>query len=255
MNKIALTIAGSDPSGGAGLQADLKTFKALGVYGISVPSVLTSQNSEGVQGIHELPHDFFSQQLDVLLQDMRPDALKTGMIYSTDFIEIIAEKIVQYSLHNLVIDPVTVSSTGVLLIEEDVMDVLKQHLFPLAKVITPNTYEATVLTGIDIKDEKDIKEAAVKLKEFGPETVIITGGHLHGKAEDLLFDGDDFLTLENERLEGEYHGTGCVFSSAITACLAMGFDVEESFIKAKQVVWDAMKTGIAVGRGMKVLNV
>jgi len=255
MNKIALTIAGSDPSGGAGLQADLKTFKALGVYGISVPSVLTSQNSEGVQGIHELPYEFFSNQLDVLLQDIRPDALKTGMIYSADFIEVIAGKIKQYSLDNLVIDPVTVSSTGVLLIEEGVMDVLKQHLFPLAKVITPNTYEASVLTGIDIKNEKDIKEAAVKLREFGPETVIITGGHLHGKAEDLLYDGYDFLTLENERLEGEYHGTGCVFSSAVTACLATGSDVKGSFIKAKQFVWDAMKTGIAVGRGMKVLNV
>lgn len=254
MNKIALTIAGSDPSGGAGLQADLKTFKALGVYGISVPSVLTSQNSEGVQGIFEIPNDFFSQQLDVILQDMRPDALKTGMIYCTDFIEIIAEKIARYSLDNLVIDPVSVSSTGVLLIEEDVMDVLKQYLFPLAKVITPNIYEASVLTGIDIKDDKDIKDAAVKLRGFGPEAVIITGGHLHGKAEDLLFNGDDFLTQENERLQGEYHGTGCVFSSAVTAYLALGYDVRESFIKAKQVVWDAMKTGIAVGRGMKVLN-
>lgn len=255
MNKIALTIAGSDPSGGAGLQADLKTFNALGVYGISVPSVLTSQNTEGVQGIHELPPDFFSMQLDVLLQDIRPDALKTGMIYSADFIQIIANKIRAYSLHNLVIDPVTVSSTGVLLIEEDVMDLLKEHLFPLAKVITPNTYEASVLTGIDIKDEKDIKDAAVKLRESGPESVIITGGHLHGGAEDLLFDGNDFLTLENERLEGEYHGTGCVFSSAITACLAKGSDVKESFIRAKQIVWDAMKTGIAAGKGMKVLNV
>jgi hydroxymethylpyrimidine/phosphomethylpyrimidine kinase len=255
MDKIALTIAGSDPSGGAGLQADLKTFHSLEVYGISVPSVLTSQSSEGVHSIHEIPPDFFRSQMDVLLQDIKPDALKTGMIYSNEFIQIIAEKIKVYSLNNLVIDPVTVSSTGVMLIEEGVMDELKQHLFPLAKVITPNTYEAAVLTGIEIVNEKDIKDAAVKLRESGPETVIITGGHLHGNAEDLLFDGDDFLTLENDRLEGEFHGTGCVFSSAITACLARGYDVKESFIKAKEVVWNAMKLAVSVGEGMKVLNV
>lgn len=255
MDKTALTIAGSDPSGGAGLQADLKTFRSLGVYGLSVPSVLTSQNTEGVYSIHELPSDFFSKQIDVLLQDIKPDALKTGMLYSSDFIQVIAGKIREYDLDNLVIDPVTVSSTGVMLIEEGVLDALKKYLFPLAKVITPNTYEASVMTGMDIKDDKDIREVAVKLKEFGPETVVITGGHLHGNAEDLLFDGDDFLTLENERLEGEYHGTGCVFSSAITASLALGHSPKEAFIRAKEIVWNAMKTGLAVGRGMKVLNI
>ncbi len=255
MNRVALTIAGSDPSGGAGLQADLKTFQSLGVYGISVPTVLTSQNSEGVHSIQELPPVFFRNQMDVLLQDIKPDALKTGMIYSSAFIQIIAEKINEYSLKNLVIDPVTVSSTGVMLIDEGVMDELKRYLFPLAKVITPNTNEASVLTGIEINNEKDIKEAAVKLRESGPETVIITGGHLHGNAEDLLFDGDDFLTLENDRLEGEFHGTGCVFSSAITACLAKGYDVKESFVKAKEVVWNAMKSGITLGKGMRVLKV
>ena len=255
MNKIALTIAGSDPSGGAGLQADLKTFKSLGVYGVSVPSVLTSQNTEGVHSIHEIPAGFFANQIDILLNDIKPDALKTGMLYSADFIQIIAEKVKEYSLENLVIDPVTVSSTGVMLIEEGVLDVLKQYLFPLAKVITPNTYEASVLTGTDIKDDKDIRNVAVKLKEFGPESVVITGGHLHGNAEDLLFDGDDFLTLENDRIEGEFHGTGCVFSSAITACLAMGYGPKEAFIKAKEVVWDAMKSSFSVGKGMKVLNI
>ncbi len=255
MNKTALTIAGSDPSGGAGLQADLKTFRSLGVYGLSVPSVLTSQNTEGVHSIHEIPSDFFISQIDVLLQDIKPDALKTGMLYSSDCIQVIAGKIREYGLNNLVIDPVTVSSTGVMLIEEGVLDALKQYLFPLAKVITPNTYEASALTGMDIKDEKDIREVAVKLKEYGPEIVVITGGHLHGNAEDLLFDGNDFMTLENDRLEGEYHGTGCAFSSAITACLALGYEPKESFVRAKEVVWNAMKTGLAVGRGMKVLNI
>jgi hydroxymethylpyrimidine/phosphomethylpyrimidine kinase len=255
MNKIALTIAGSDPSGGAGLQADLKTFKSLGVYGTSVPSVLTSQNTEGVYSIHELPPDFFLKQIDILLSDITPDALKTGMLYNDDFIQVIAGKIKEYSLGNLVIDPVTVSSTGVMLIEEGVLDALKHYLFPLAKVITPNTYEASVLTGTDIRDDKDIREVAVKLKEFGPEAVVITGGHLHGNAEDLFFDGKDFFPLEKDRLEGEYHGTGCVFSAAITACLALGYDPKEAFIKAKEVVWDAMKSALSVGKGMKALNI
>ncbi len=255
MDKTALTIAGSDPSGGAGLQADLKTFRSLGVYGLSVPSVLTSQNTEGVYGIHEIPIDFFSKQIDILLQDIKPDAMKTGMLYSSDCIQVIADKIREYDLDNLVIDPVTVSSTGVMLIEEGVLDDLKQYLFPLAKVITPNTYEASVLTGMDIKDEKDIREVAVKLKEYGPEIVVITGGHLHGNAEDLLYDGSEFMTLENDRLEGEYHGTGCVFSSAMTACLAKGHVPQEAFARAKEAVWNAMKTGLSVGSGMKVLNI
>ncbi len=254
MQKIALTIAGSDPSGGAGLQADLRTFKALGVYGLSIPSALTAQNTEEVYNIHELPPDFISEQIDILLSDIRPDALKTGMLYTTDIIQIIAKKINEYSLENLVIDPVTVSSTGVLLMEEGVLEAVKHYLFPLSKVITPNTYEASVLTGTEIKNEKDVKKTAVKLRDFGTEAVIITGGHSEAKAVDLLFDGEEFLSLENEMLEGEYHGTGCVFSAVITACLARGCDIKEAFIKAKDFTFNAMKSAITVGKGMKILN-
>ena len=253
--KTALTIAGSDPTGGAGFQADLRTFQSLGVYGLSVPSVLTAQNTGGVHCIHELTAEFVSEQLDVLLKDITPDAVKTGMLYSSEIISAVAAKIKQYSLRNLVIDPVTVSSTGVRLLEEKGLDVLKNSLFPLAAVITPNIYEASVLAGKEIRTEGDMKEAAVRLRGFGPDAVIITGGHLEGSASDLLFDGSEFFSIGNERLEGEFHGTGCVFSSVMTACLAQGNGVKESFIRAKEFVLLAIRDSVPIGRGMRILKI
>ncbi|MDH4029070.1 MAG: bifunctional hydroxymethylpyrimidine kinase/phosphomethylpyrimidine kinase [Nitrospirota bacterium] len=252
--KTALTIAGSDPTGGAGFQADLRTFQSLGVYGLSVPSVLTAQNTSGVHSIHELTAEFVSEQLDVLLKDITPDAVKTGMLYSAEIISAVAAKIKQYSLRNLVIDPVTVSSTGVRLLEEKGLDVLKNSLFPLAAVVTPNIYEASVLAGKEIRTEGDMKEAAVRLRGFGPDAVIITGGHLEGSASDLLFDGSEFFSIGNERLEGEFQGTGCVFSSVMTACLAQGHGVKESFIRAKEFVLRAIRDSVPIGRGMRILK-
>ncbi|MBI5097769.1 MAG: bifunctional hydroxymethylpyrimidine kinase/phosphomethylpyrimidine kinase [Nitrospirae bacterium] len=252
--KMALTIAGSDPTGGAGFQADLRTFYAMGVYGLSIPSVLTAQSTKGVHSIQEIQAEFFETQLDTLLNDIKPDALKTGMLYSLDIVKILSEKYRKYSLSNLVIDPVIVSSTGVSLVKEGVKEAIKEHLMPLAKVITPNINEAAVFTGINIHGEKEMKEAAVKLKDYGVGAVIITGGHMKEKALDLLFDGEDFLSLENDKLEGEFHGTGCVFSSVIAACLALGYDVKEAFIKAKEFVWNAMRAAISPGEGMKILN-
>ncbi len=256
MNQVrtALTIAGSDPSGGAGLQADLMTFRAMGVYGLGIPSVLTAQNTSGVQHIHELPAGFVSEQIEVLVRDIRPDAVKTGMLYTAAAVQAVAERIREFSLENLVVDPVTVSSTGVLLMEDGVLEAVRRYLFPLSMVITPNMYEASVLTGIDIKDEKDLQETAVRLRESGPRAVIITGGHMKGRAVDLLFDGEGFLSLGNEMLAGEYHGTGCVFSSSLTACLALGLDIKEAFARAKDFTFNAMKSALAVGRGMKVLD-
>jgi hydroxymethylpyrimidine kinase/phosphomethylpyrimidine kinase len=252
--QTALTIAGSDPTGGAGFQADLKTFQALGVYGTSVPAVLTAQNTGGVSDIHELPPDFFSSQIDMLLKDVQPDALKTGMLFTLDNVKIVAEKVSEYSLKNLVVDPVTVSSTGVSLAGDGVLEAMKQYLFPLAMTITPNVFEASVLTGIEIQNDKDVKDAAVKLKSFGSETVIVTGGHLDRNAEDMLFDGKEFLTLENEKLEGNFHGTGCIFSAVITACLADGYTIKESFIRAKEFVYSAMRSAHYIGKGMKILR-
>lgn len=253
--KIALTIGGSDPTGGAGIQADLKTFKSFGVYGLSIPTALTAQNTNGVTGIYDLPSGFFSNQLDILLKDIKPDALKTGMLSSSEIIKIIAEKIKQYSLKNLVIDPVTVSSTGVPLVNDKALEFMKDYLFPLAKVITPNIYEASLFTGINIQDEEDMKKAAIKLKGFGPETVIITGGHLERQTIDLLLYEGEFLSLQREKIEGEYHGTGCVFSSAITACLALGYDVRETSVKANEFVWKAIKSAFSIGKGMKILDI
>lgn len=253
--KTALTIGGSDPTGGAGIQADLKTFNSFGVYGLSIPTALTSQNTNGVAGIYDLPPGFFSNQLDTLLKDIKPDALKTGMLSSSEIIKIIAEKIKQYSLKNLVIDPVTVSSTGVALVNDNALEFMKDYLFPLAKVITPNIYEASLFTGINIQDEEDMKKAAIKLKGFGSETVIITGGHLERQTIDLLLYEGEFLSLQREKIEGEYHGTGCVFSSAITACLALGYDVRKTSVKANEFVWNAIKSAFSIGKGMKILNI
>ncbi|RJQ52359.1 MAG: bifunctional hydroxymethylpyrimidine kinase/phosphomethylpyrimidine kinase [Nitrospiraceae bacterium] len=252
--KTALTIAGSDPTGGAGMQADLRTFGAMGVYGLSVPSVLTAQNTEGVYSIQEIPQEFFAAQLDTLLRDIRPDALKTGMLYSSEIVKIIADKTSEYHLKNIVVDPVTVSSSGVLLVEEGTLDAIKNVLFPHARVITPNIYEASVLTGLKVEDENGMKQAALKLRELGVETVVITGGHMEERALDMLFDGKDFFSVENEKLQGEFHGTGCVFASVITACLALGYDVREALVKAKEFVWNGMKSAVSPGAGMKILS-
>jgi len=253
--KIALTIAGSDPTGGAGLQVDLKTFRCMGVYGLSVPTVMTVQNTTGVYEVHELPIDFFIRQIDMLLGDITPDAIKTGMIYSSEIIGVVVEKIKGYSLKNLVVDPVTVSSTGTPLIKEGTLEVMRDYLFPVAEVITPNIYEASLLTGIDIHSEEDMKESAKRLMEFGPSSVVVTGGHLHHTAVDLLFDGSEFIFLEKEAVDGEYHGTGCVFSAVITASLARGYKVREAFVKAKEFVHETIRSARAIGKGMKVLDV
>lgn len=253
--RSALTIAGSDPTGGAGLQIDLKVFKSMGVYGLSVPSVLTAQNTNGVFDIHELPINFFTTQLDTLLNDILPDAIKAGMVYSSEIVEVIVDRVKGFSLKNLVIDPVTVSSSGTPLIKDGVFEVMKGRLFPIAKVITPNIYEASVLTGMDIHNEDDMKDAIVKLLEYGSESVIITGGHLKDKAIDLFFDGKEFISLEEEILDGKYHGTGCVFSSVITASLALGYEIKEAFLKAKEFTYNAMRSALSLGGGMKILNV
>ncbi|MBI5675950.1 MAG: bifunctional hydroxymethylpyrimidine kinase/phosphomethylpyrimidine kinase [Nitrospirae bacterium] len=253
--KIALTIAGSDPTGGAGFQADLKTFKAMGVYGLSIPAVLTAQNTRGVSSIHEVSPEFFSDELDMLLKDVTPDAVKTGMLYTSEIVEGLSRRIKERSLKNIVVDPVTVSSTGVSLAKAGTLNAIKRNLFPLARVITPNIHEAYLLSGIEVSNENDMKDVARKLRALGPEEVIITGGHLKDKAMDMLFDGEEFLFLENERLEGEFHGTGCAFSSAIAAGIALGYDVKESAVKAKEFVFNAMKNAIPLGKGMKILNI
>ena len=250
--KTALTIAGSDPTGGAGLQADLKVFRAFGVHGLSIVSAITAQNTVAVESVLPVEKDFFGRQLQILLSDIRPDAMKVGMLYSEWAVDLIAEVIKEYSLHNLVIDPVTVSSSGKTLVADGTLDAIKEKLFPLAKIITPNIYEAFVLTGLRIEERKDMEEAAKILKDMGTEVVVITGGHLEAIALDVYYDGE-FHDVESEKVEGEYHGTGCVFSAAITASLALGYIPLESVREAKEFISRAIRKAYHPGKGMGLL--
>jgi len=252
--KTALTIAGSDPTGGAGLQADLKVFNAFNVHGLCVVSAITAQNTEGVHSIFPVDKDSLEKQLRILLSDIKPYALKVGMLYSKWAVEIVAKVFKEYSLGNLVIDPVTVSSSGMSLVDDGTLDSLRDELFSVSKVITPNIYEASVLTGIMIEDKKSMEEAAKILKDMGPEVVVITGGHLEEIAIDLYYDGG-FQSIEGEKIKGEYHGTGCVFSAAVTASLALGHNPLESVRRAKEFVTDAIKKAHHPGRGMGLLYI
>lgn len=252
--KIALSIAGSDPTGGAGLQADLKVFRALDVHGLSVVSAITAQNTEGVYSVLPVDKSFFEKQLHILLSDIRPDAVKTGMLYSRWAVEIISKILKEYSLSNLVVDPVTVSSSGTSLVENGTLEALREKLFPLSKLITPNIHEASMLTGIMIKDKKSMENAAKVLKDMGTEAVVITGGHLEEIALDLYYDGG-FHPFEGAKIKGEYHGTGCAFSAAVTAFLANKYNTLESVRRAKDFVIKAIKKAYHPGKGMALLYV
>jgi hydroxymethylpyrimidine/phosphomethylpyrimidine kinase len=252
--KSVLTIAGSDPTGGAGLQADLKVFKSFGIHGLSVVSAVTAQNTEGVAAIFPVTRDSLDKQLHVLLSDIRPEALKLGMLYGAWTVEVIAEMMEVYSLSTLVIDPVTISSSGASLVEDGTLDAMREKLFPLSRAVTPNIYEASVLTGIMVENREGMEEAAKCLKEMGPEIIIITGGHLNDIALDLYYDGE-FHAIEGEKFKGEYHGTGCAFSAALTALLALGHTPLESARQAKEFVNSAIKKAYHPGKGMGMLNI
>ena len=252
--KTALTIAGSDPTGGAGLQLDLKVFKSFGVHGLSVVAALTAQDTQGVDSIFPVDRDTLEKQLRVLLSDIKPDALKIGMLFSGWAVEVIADMLEKSALRNLVIDPVTVSSSGTSLVDEGTLDSIREDLFPLSRMITPNIYEASVLTGVMIEDRGGMEKAAQILKEMGPEVVLITGGHLDEIAVDLYYDGE-FHSVEGHKIKGEYHGTGCAFSAAVTACLALGNSPLESARKAKEFIHNAIMKAYHPGKGMGLLHV
>jgi hydroxymethylpyrimidine/phosphomethylpyrimidine kinase len=251
--KTALTIAGSDPTGGAGLQADLKVFKAFEVHGLSVVSAITAQDTQGVDSVYPVERIAFEKQLRTLLSDIKPDALKLGMLYSSYIVGVVSQIVNDYSLKNLVTDPVTVSSSGMSLVEDGTLDLMREKLFPLSRVITPNIYEASLLTGIMIEDRKDMEDTARALKGMGPEVVVITGGHLQEIALDLYFDGD-FHSIEGEKIKGEYHGTGCAFSAAVTALLALGHSPLEAVRRSKEFISNAIKRAYHPGSGMGLLN-
>lgn len=254
--KRALTIAGSDSGGGAGIQADLKTFAARGVFGMSVLTALTAQNTVGVQGVYEIPIEFIAQQIDSVATDIGTDAVKTGMLSSAPIVKVVADKVREHKLAPLVVDPVMVAKSGDHLLRDDARDALVNLLLPLATVVTPNLHEARVLCGFDIVSLDDMKRAAVAIHKMGPHHVVVKGGHLPASsaAIDLLYDGKDFLEFTSPRLETQNtHGTGCTFASAIAAELAKGNSVAEAVRIAKdyiaQVIRASMHLGIGHGHG------
>lgn len=253
--KTVLTIAGSDSSGGAGIQADLKTMMAHKVYGMSVITALTAQNTTGVAGIMEVTPEFVAQQLDCVFKDIRPDAVKIGMVSNAAIIKIIAEKLVEYKAENIVVDPVMVATSGSSLMQDDASQALRTLLLPLADVITPNVPEGEVLSGIKIETKADMLEAADRIASAAGTSVLLKGGHLKDSADDLLFIDGKVSWFESERIENpNTHGTGCTLSSAIAANLALGHGMEESIRKAKAYITGALRDGLDLGKGSGPLN-
>ena len=216
--RLAATIVEADSGGGAGIQADLKTMSALGVFGMTAITAVTAQNTTGVYGIAEMDLEFVALQIEVCVADLGCDAVKTGMLSNAAIIEVVAAKIGEHRLRPLVVDPVMVSKSGAPLLKPDAIETLKRRLLPLATVTTPNLHEAGALLGREIKTVEQMKEAARAIRDLGPENVVVKGGHLEGVAADVLFDGHDFTEYSAERIDTKNnHGTGCVFASAIAA--------------------------------------
>lgn len=243
-----LSIAGSDPSSGAGIQLDLKTFQALGAFGMAAPAALTVQHSRGVAGVQPVRNPLFSKQLQALLSDIRPDAIKTGMLLSGQNVKAVASAVAKFRIRNLVIDPVLSSSSGRMLLEPAGLSALKKELFPAALIVTPNIPEAELLTASRIKTERDLDFAAGKLLDMGPAFVLIKGGHLPGRATDTLYGGKSVYSFSTKRQKGQFHGTGCLLSSALTVFIARGYPVEKAVEKAKQFVDRMLKTAQPVGK-------
>jgi len=250
-----LTIAGSDSGGGAGIQADLKTFAALGVYGSSVITAVTAQNTLGVQGISGLAPDFVLQQLNSVLGDIGADAVKTGMLYDAEIINVVAERLKSSRVPYLVVDPVMVATSGDRLLTPDGEKAIREKLLPLAAFVTPNVAEAAALCGFPIQEEKDLYDAARALHELGPEHVIITGIRRDKNSLDLYFDGKDFREVEGRFFKTSHtHGTGCTFSAALAAFLARGASPQQALLLAKKYVAVGLQYAYPVGGGSGPLN-
>jgi len=251
----ALTIAGSDSGGGAGIQADLKTFTAFKVFGLSAITGLTAQNTRGVQGVELPTTDFIAAQLRAVLEDIGADAAKTGMLATGEIIRTVAAIIRDFGLRNLVVDPVMIAASGDALMQHEAAPVMREHLFPLAMVVTPNLDEATFLCERKIRTVEEMEEAARAIHAMGAKHVLIKGGHLPGEqVVDLLYDGREFIRRESQRISGEFHGTGCTLSSAIAAGLAKGLSVREAVATAQEYVALALRSAPAIGSGRRPLN-
>jgi len=253
--KQVLTIAGSDSSGGAGIQADLKTFAALGTYGMSVITAVTAQNTQGVHRIEEISRETVKAQIDAVFSDIRVDAVKIGMVYSVGVIEQIAASLRQWGAGNIVVDPVMAAKSGHRLLRPDAIKALTEQLFPLAAVITPNLPEAGILLGTEVGGEEEMEPAAARLFRLGPRGVLLKGGHLAGPASDLFYDGVKYYRFSCRRIENKNtHGTGCTLSAAIAAYLALGLEPAIAVAKAKDYLTGAIEHGFTLGKGVGPLQ-
>ena len=251
----ALTIAGSDSGGGAGIQADLKTFSAFQVFGMSVLTAVTAQNSIGVHGVHELAPAFVARQLDVVLEDFGADATKTGMLFSTAIIRAVAEGVRRHRIERLVVDPVMVAKSGDALLQPEAREALIADLLPLAFLVTPNLHEASVLADLTVQTPEAMEEAARRIHARGPRHVLVKGGHLRSEAADILWDGRAFTRFTAPRVKSpNTHGTGCTLSAAIAAGLAHGRALDDAVRDAKAYVTRAIQAGFQPGHGVGVLR-
>lgn len=251
----ALTIAGSDSGGGAGIQADLKTFSAFRVFGMSALTAITAQNSLGVQGVFNLPPEFVARQIDSVLSDFGADAIKIGMLSTAPIIAAVAERLHAHRAGHVVLDPVMIAKSGDPLLQPEARAALVSAMLPLAEVVTPNLHEAAALAGVAVTNEAEMEEAARRIHAQGPRTVLVKGGHLKDSATDLLWDGRAFTRFEAPHLDSPHtHGTGCTYSSAIAAGLARGRDLTSAIRAAKAYVTAAIREGFAAGGGVGALR-
>lgn len=248
--KKALTIAGSDCSGGAGIQADLKTFAAHGVYGMSVIIAVVAENTSRVIDIQDITPDIIGKQIDAIFEDIEVDAVKIGMLSQTECMQAVADKLKKYKPANVVIDPVMYAKNGCALMNPDAIGTMIKTIIPLADLLTPNIPEAERISGISIKNQEDMKKAAKLIAKMGSKNVLVKGGHAEGNPCDILYDGKDFHMFDTKRINTKNtHGTGCTFSSAIASNLALGLDMCGAVLHAKEYITNAIKYSLEIGKG------
>lgn len=253
--KKVLTIAGSDSSGGAGIQADLKTFSAHGTFGMSVITAVTAQNTQGVFAVQDITPDIIKEQIKAIFEDISVDGLKIGMVSQIETIETIADGLKYYNPKNIVLDPVMVSKSGFHLLKTEAENTLIDKLLPLATIITPNIPEAEVITKLKIQRLEDMELAAKKIYNMGTKNVLIKGGHLDGEAIDILFNGSEFKYFNAKRINTKNtHGTGCTLSAAIASNLAKGYGIEKSVLNAKEYITTAIEHSLSIGKGVGPTN-
>lgn len=253
--KKTLSIAGSDSSGGAGIQADLKTMTMNGVFAMSAITALTAQNTTGVTGILEVSPEFLAKQIDAVFEDIPPDSVKIGMVSSVELIETIAERLSHYNAKNIVVDPVMVTTSGSKLLKPEAISTLIEKLLPMAILVTPNIPEAEILSGLKIENEEDMLKAAEKIGKSINSAVLLKGGHNINDANDLLYSKGEFKWFKGERIDNpNTHGTGCTLSSAISANLAKGYSLDESVKLAKEYISGALSAMLDIGKGSGPMN-